>query len=247
MLARIFSLIIGYLLGQILTADIVSRRVAGKPAFELGVGNPGMANIGHELGKKWAYVVLAGDIGKTLLAVIIARLAFHAEPWTLTTAWAALGATLGHNFPAWHRFRGGKGVTTTCAGIILTAPGIGIAASLLGAAGIVVCGYLCTGAIIITLAYLVLALLLRDADVIVTAVLLLALMCLAHGPAAAGIRTGDTPVASLSNKALVKVPALQRPCLAVRRLFGGPASNQDVNARSEHSSSSAKSVGHGRR
>ena len=247
MLARIFSLVIGYALGQVLTADIVSRRVAGKPAFELGVGNPGMANIGHELGRKWAYVVLAGDIGKTLLAVIIARLGFHAEPWALTTAWAALGATLGHNFPAWHHFHGGKGVTTTCAGIILTAPGIGIAASLLGAAGIVVCGYLCAGAIIITLAYLVFALLLGNIDVTVTALALLVLMCLAHGPAAAGIRTGDTPVAGLSNKVLVKVPALQKPCLTVRRLFGGPASNQYVHAKSGRSSSSAKSVGHGRR
>ena len=49
---RLISLLIGYALGCILTADVVSRRFAHKSAFDLGRGNPGMANIGHELGTK---------------------------------------------------------------------------------------------------------------------------------------------------------------------------------------------------
>ena len=244
MLARMICLVIGYALGQILTADLVSRRVAGKPAFEQGVGNPGMANVGHELGTKWALAVLAGDLGKVILAAAACRLLFPGLGWTVSTAWAGFGATLGHNFPLWHRFRGGKGVSATCAAIILASPLMGIPAALLGAVGIIVCGYLCVGAIIITVAWLLFCLIAANGDLILTGIGLLVLMVLAHGSAVSGIRTGDTPVASLSNKLLRKAPALRGPCLAVRKLFGGPAQNQDINAKSVRSSSSARGAGH---
>ena len=46
---QFFSLLIGYAFGCFLTADVVCRRLAGKPVFQVGVGNPGMANVGHEL------------------------------------------------------------------------------------------------------------------------------------------------------------------------------------------------------
>ena len=205
MYVRLVSLIIGYALGCILTADVVSRHFAHKTVFDLGVGNPGMANVGHELGHKAAACVLAGDIAKTLAAWLIARALFPAAA-DVAGLWAGLGSTLGHNYPVWHRFRGGKGVTTTCSAIILAAPVIGVVSCLLGSATVVVSGYLCWGAIAITAFYLVLVAIFKGgAERIAIAAALLVLMAIAHGSAVAGIKTGKTPRASLADKVLAKL------------------------------------------
>lgn len=205
MYVRLVSLIIGYALGCILTADVVSRHFAHKTVFDLGVGNPGMANVGHELGHKAAACVLAGDIAKTLAAWLIARALFPVAA-DVAGLWAGLGSTLGHNYPVWHRFRGGKGVTTTCSAIILAAPVIGVVSCLLGFATVVVSGYLCWGAIAITAFYLVLVAIFKGgAERIAIAAALLVLMAIAHGSAVAGIKTGKTPRASLADKVLAKL------------------------------------------
>ena len=62
---------IGYAFGCFLTADVVCRMSVHKSCFSIGDGNPGMANVGHVLGTKAALAVLAGDILKTLLAILI--------------------------------------------------------------------------------------------------------------------------------------------------------------------------------
>ena len=102
------SLAVGYVCGSFLTAELVSKHVSGMSAFDVGMGNPGMANIGATYGTGWAAVTLAGDIAKTILAFVLARALFPSAADAAGTA-AAVGATLGHVFPAWHRFRGGKG------------------------------------------------------------------------------------------------------------------------------------------
>ena len=113
MLQRLLCLLLGYLCGCFLTAELVARARTGKSAAALGTGNPGMANLAHELGKGWGAVVLAGDIAKTALAFGLCRALFPALGG-LSGLWAGLGAVLGHNFPLWRGFRGGKGVAVTC-------------------------------------------------------------------------------------------------------------------------------------
>ena len=112
MLQRLLCLLVGYLCGCFLTAELVARARTGKSAVALGTGNPGMANLAHELGKGWGAVVLAGDIAKTALAFGLCRALFPALGG-LSGLWAGLGAVLGHNFPFWRGFRGGKGVAVT--------------------------------------------------------------------------------------------------------------------------------------
>lgn len=71
---RLISLLIGYLLGNILTGEIVARIVAKKSASEIGTtGNPGMANIMAHLGFKPGIAVLAGDLLKVIAAVALSR------------------------------------------------------------------------------------------------------------------------------------------------------------------------------
>ena len=67
MVERVVCCLAGYLCGSFLTADAVARRAAGRTVFELGSGNPGMANVGHVLGTRAAAITLAGDLLKVLL------------------------------------------------------------------------------------------------------------------------------------------------------------------------------------
>ncbi len=150
---RLWSLLIGYLWGGFLTAEAVARRRTGDSAAALGSGNPGMANIAAQLGWGWGAAVLLGDIGKTLLAVWMSRALFPALG-PLAALWAGLGAALGHNFPLWRKFRGGKGVTVTCACLILFSPLWGTLACLSGLAVTLATGFLPLGAVFIPLLFL---------------------------------------------------------------------------------------------
>ncbi len=204
-LIALFSLLIGYACGNFLTANFVARAVTGKPVWELGDGNPGMANVGHKLGTKAALAVLAGDILKTVIGWAIARALFP-EATALAGLAAGLGVTLGHNYPLWHRLKGGKGVTTTCSAIILAAPLWGILSSLLGFLGVIVSGYLCIGAIVITWAYFAFITISYGLGLEALVALVLALlMQKAHWSAIVGIKAGTTRRASIAVKVRKKL------------------------------------------
>jgi|GEM_PF-4479099 len=66
--ARLACILLGYLFGSFLTAEVVARVVSGKSARQLGTGNPGMANIMAQLGKGAGLLTLAGDTLKTVAA-----------------------------------------------------------------------------------------------------------------------------------------------------------------------------------
>ena len=205
MIRCFICLIVGYFCGSLLTAEGVARRFAGRSIFELGDGNPGMANVGHELGTPAAIACLAGDILKTLLPVLLANRLFPGLGWHVATAWTGLGATLGHIFPFWHRFRGGKGVTTIASTIILMAPFWGITAGVVGVASIVLTGYLSVAALIAMAYYLAVALLTLPLDCALVSAVFMALQVASHWSKLKGIRAGTTHRASLSTKFWAKV------------------------------------------
>ena len=89
--------VIGYLCGCFLTAELAARLAEGKSASEIGSGNPGMANIMANLGKKAGFFVLAGDVGKTLIAFGVSWLLAGGLLGRETSLWAGLGVVLGHN------------------------------------------------------------------------------------------------------------------------------------------------------
>ena len=199
MIQRLVCLVIGYLCGCVLFSDIVARRISGKSAFELGDGNPGMANVGHELGTPAALLSLAGDILKTVVAVVISRLIFP-QMGILATAWAGLGATLGHDFPFWHHFRGGKGVTTIASTIILMSPLWGILAGVVGFLSIIITGYLSTAAVIAMAFYTIVMFITGGAEPAFVSLLFMLLTLYGHWSKLMGIRTGTTRRAGLADK-----------------------------------------------
>ena len=146
---RLICLAAGYDCGCLLTAEVVARWKTGRGARTLGSGNPGMANIAGALGKGAGALVLAGDLLKTALACALCRLLLAPDLGRLAVLYAGLGAALGHNFPFWSGFHGGKGVTVTCAALVLAFPLWGTVSCILGLAVVLSTGYLPVGALVI--------------------------------------------------------------------------------------------------
>ncbi|MBR3396940.1 MAG: glycerol-3-phosphate 1-O-acyltransferase PlsY [Lachnospiraceae bacterium] len=118
MMSRIICLIIGYLFGTFQTSYFIGR-ARGLDIREFGSGNAGTTNAMRVLGKKSGWITVIIDILKCIIAVIITWLIFRKSGYVpLLKIYTSLGAVLGHDFPAFLKFRGGKGIATT-AGMII--------------------------------------------------------------------------------------------------------------------------------
>lgn len=118
MIAAALIVVGAYLLGSVSFAVVVSRAFGLPDPHEYGSGNPGATNVLRTGNKTAALLTLAGDGVKGFVAVFLAQLAatkFGAPVWTVPCA--AIAVFLGHLFPVFHGFRGGKGVATG-AGIV---------------------------------------------------------------------------------------------------------------------------------
>ena len=113
-----FLLILGaYLLGSISFAVVVSKCMALPDPYTYGSKNPGATNVLRTGNKKAALFTLLGDALKGWLAIAIARMVLGTETsgsleWVLSAV--IIAVFLGHLFPLFHSFRGGKGVATAC-------------------------------------------------------------------------------------------------------------------------------------
>lgn len=118
-MTRIICILIGYCFGLIQTAYIYGR-MNGIDIRTVGSGNAGTTNALRVLGKKAGLIVFLGDVAKTVAAVIVVRLLFGASNqeclYTLVL-YTAAGVILGHNYPFYLGFKGGKGIAAT-AGLI---------------------------------------------------------------------------------------------------------------------------------
>ena len=120
MLPYILSIVIGYLLGSIPTAYIASRITRGIDIRNVGSRNMGGANVMREIGAREGVLVGLIDIGKGAGAVLIAQALDVPELWVFGAGFAAL---VGHNFPVFARFRGGRGSATIIGIFLVLAPG----------------------------------------------------------------------------------------------------------------------------
>lgn len=118
---RLICLVIGYVFGLFQTAYFYGK-AHGIDIREHGSGNSGTTNALRVLGTKAGLIVFAGDCLKCMIAVWIVRLTFgqsHPETLYLLCLYAGMGAILGHNYPFYMNFKGGKGIAAT-AGMILS-------------------------------------------------------------------------------------------------------------------------------
>jgi glycerol-3-phosphate acyltransferase PlsY len=99
----------GYLVGSVSTAIITCKLMGLEDPRSVGSNNPGATNVLRHGGKKAAIITLIGDMLKGLVPVIMITII---EPAAGAIALTGLGAFLGHVFPVYYGFRGGKGVAT---------------------------------------------------------------------------------------------------------------------------------------
>jgi len=116
--------VLAYLLGSIPSGLLVARAMGGPDPRSQGSGNLGTANVYRALGRKAAAFTLLGDMAKGALPVALARLTLAPlGPWQDTgVALVAAAAVVGHVFPIYLGFKGGKGVATTFGVTAVVAP-----------------------------------------------------------------------------------------------------------------------------
>ena len=116
---RACCLLIGYAFGCLQFAYIIGKLVKGIDIRDFGSGNAGTTNVIRVMGKRWGYLTLFLDVVKAVAAVLIAASIYgYSEKYLLW--WTGIGVILGHNYPFYMQFRGGKGVAATI-GILLAA------------------------------------------------------------------------------------------------------------------------------
>lgn len=118
---RVICLLIGYAFGLIQTGYLYGR-TKHIDIRTKGSGNAGTTNALRTMGVKAGVVTLLGDCLKCVFAVLAVRLIFggaHGDILPVLSQYAGLGAILGHNYPFYMKFKGGKGIAVT-AGIIIT-------------------------------------------------------------------------------------------------------------------------------
>jgi len=112
-------IIFAYLLGSIPFGLIIAK-AHNKDLRAIGSGNIGATNVSRALGKKWAYICLILDVAKGLIPMLLATNYSSATQTQMPFIWLGVGcaAVLGHIFPIYIKFKGGKGVATSF-GVIL--------------------------------------------------------------------------------------------------------------------------------
>ncbi len=135
MVFSIIVAIIAYLIGSINFSVIFSKKMAGFDVREKGSGNAGTTNMLRSVGKKAAAITLICDILKGVVAILIAMFiawAFKVENASLLVQIAGIAVVLGHTFPIFFGFKGGKGVATSLGILIMSNWQIGLICLVFG-------------------------------------------------------------------------------------------------------------------
>jgi glycerol-3-phosphate acyltransferase PlsY len=119
----VLGLLMGYLFGSVNSAIVVCRLMGLPSPRSVGSGNPGATNVLRLGSKKAAALTLLGDVVKGILPVLLAHAMHFPSDWL---AAVALAAVLGHAFPCFFGFKGGKGVATGLGVLLALHPILGL-------------------------------------------------------------------------------------------------------------------------
>lgn len=153
MLQRLLIILIGYLIGSFQTA-IVLGRMQGIDIRDHGSGNAGATNTLRVLGSKSAIIVFLGDMAKTILAILIVKSIFKDEsiiPQLVVSIYAGIGAILGHNWPIYFQFKGGKGIAVSVSTLLMLDYRIGIIGIVIFLICVFITRYVSLSSILLTL------------------------------------------------------------------------------------------------
>lgn len=127
----VLLVVAGYLCGSIPFGYLLTKLVVGVDVRTVGSGNIGGTNVARAGGKKLGVLVVLLDAAKAIVPILVARAVLPSAPtserWVVVVAFAAF---VGHLFPVWLRFRGGKGVATALGIFLVLAPAAALAAAI---------------------------------------------------------------------------------------------------------------------
>lgn len=177
---NLIVLSVAYLLGSISTSIIVSKIMLGDDIRNHGSGNAGATNTLRTVGKLGALLVVLGDILKTIIAILAAKLFLKSDPSAVYIA--GLGAVIGHNFPLYFGFRGGKGIIVSTVAILFADPIIGLITVVIAILIIAVSRYVSLGSISGAVIFVILSLIFKSStpDFVVFACILALLAIYMH-------------------------------------------------------------------
>ena len=156
-------LVVAYLLGSINTSIIVSKIMIGDDIRNHGSGNAGATNTLRTVGKKGAIFVVLGDALKAIIALLFAKFAPFATENALYIA--GIGAVLGHNFPLYFGFKGGKGIIVSLVAILFADPLLGLITCAIAIATMAIFRYVSLGSMLGAVIFAVLVLIFRNKNI----------------------------------------------------------------------------------
>lgn len=155
---RLIALAVGYLFGLFQTGYFYAKS-KGVDIHNVGSGNVGTTNTLRVLGKKAGLITFLGDLWKAILAVFVVRLIFlqtdAASCVKLLEIYAGFGAVLGHNFPCYLHFRGGKGIACTSGMILAVLPQAAPVCLVAFVLAVLITRYVSLGSILVVSLYLI--------------------------------------------------------------------------------------------
>jgi glycerol-3-phosphate acyltransferase PlsY len=174
---RLIALLIGYAIGCLQTAFFVGK-IKGIDIREHGSKNAGMTNVTRTIGKRWGAFVFVVDIIKGAATFVVVA---HFMNNDLSGLYAGLGVIIGHCFPFWLKFRGGKGVSSTLGVMLVVHPLVALCSYALGLTAVIVTRYISLASLVITLAFPIgLAIVCFQAEAIIIMSFVTALIWLLH-------------------------------------------------------------------
>jgi acyl phosphate:glycerol-3-phosphate acyltransferase len=144
-----FAVLAAYCIGSVPFAWLLARRVKAGDLRRVGSGNLGAANVLRASGVTPAVAVALLDVSKGVASVLIA---LEVSGSVATSAVAGFAAIVGHIYPVWLRFRGGKGVATACGVFAVLAPAAIVPAAVVFIGTVWVTGYISLGSVLASLA-----------------------------------------------------------------------------------------------
>ena len=183
----IIALALSYLLGSLSSAIIISRLFGLQDPRQTGSGNAGATNMLRSAGKKMASYVLIGDVAKGLIAIYLASiLGVHGFMLGVT----AVVAVLGHIFPVFFGFKGGKGVATGAGAIIGLSLWIGLMILLIWLVIAAISRYASLASIVACIATPICMLIFQDAGYFIPTIILAAIVIWKHADNIRRLATG---------------------------------------------------------
>ncbi len=157
MAERLLCVMIGYVFGLFQTGYILGR-IRGIDIRDYGSGNAGTTNAFRTMGSGMGFLTFFGDAFKCVFAALLTWALIgrhHADIWPLLCLYTGAGVILGHNFPFYLHFRGGKGIAATGGMIFALNIPLCMVAILTFGAGLFISGYVSVGSLCVCVGFLI--------------------------------------------------------------------------------------------